>query len=311
MKQKVKRTYKGLSKRTRSLLRRQEGLDVEFKRCVQGVDQVDLVGFANSPQGGSILIGVDEVAKSRAPQRGVVVGCEVGDREKQLLHNKATDCVPPVRLEVFIENVSTRKPIFRVEIPESAHKPHCTRRGTYKIRGDGRSNALLPRSLLAIFMEAEGDQFLRRFKRATEQMRSDVESDYAQLLADLRTIEQRLVGVLGKTVEARRGAAGEGEEVVDLVAATNSKVATLESGQRDTREKLDLLLAHFELEDALQARRHQRVALFVSLLLMNDRSLPADRVLRALRRNFPEIRVEALNRWVVEFFDELGARSSD
>jgi ATP-dependent DNA helicase RecG len=161
------REFKRITTRSKGLLTKQEGLDVDFKSDLKGLHPEDLIAFANSPEGGAILIGVEEVRMDDGRQRGKVVGCPVGDGERLLIHNKAEDCIPPVEVMIFIENAATETPFFRVEIPSSSHKPHCTRRGTYKIRGDGRSKALLPNRLLAIFMAAEGEEFIRRFTEAT------------------------------------------------------------------------------------------------------------------------------------------------
>ena len=90
----VKREYKQISQRAKSLLSKPEGVDVDFKREINGIKSRDLVSFANSPQGGAILVGVDEYTNKNGLQRGQVVGCDVDDSARLSLINKATDCYP-------------------------------------------------------------------------------------------------------------------------------------------------------------------------------------------------------------------------
>ena len=166
--------FKGMSSRARLLLARKEGLDAEFKAQLNGLEVEDLVAFANSRRGGAILIGVSECSDNHHVQHVEIVGCDVGDSEKQYILNKAQSCNPPIDVEVYIENLDD-KPFFRVEIPSGVEKPYCTAGGTYKIRGDGRTNSLVPRQLLSMFMETENEKFLRRFQEATRKLEEEVQ----------------------------------------------------------------------------------------------------------------------------------------
>jgi len=166
--------FKGMSSRARMLLARKEGLDGEFKAELNGLDPGDIVAFANSERGGAILIGVAEESDNHDVQRVEIVGCGVGDNEKQIILSKAQSCIPPVDVEIFVENLDD-KPFFRIEIPSGANKPYCTASGAYKIRGDGRTNPLLPRQLLSIFMESESDKFFDRFQEATRKLEEELQ----------------------------------------------------------------------------------------------------------------------------------------
>ena len=165
--------FKGMSSRARILLARREGIDAEFKRQLNGLSAEDLVAFANSRRGGAILVGVDEDSDGNDVQHVEVVGCDVGDHEKQVIHSKAQSCIPPVEIEVFVENLDD-KPFFRIEIPSGDEKPYCTASGAYKVRGDGRTDALLPRQLLSIFMESESEKFFVRFHKATTRLEEEL-----------------------------------------------------------------------------------------------------------------------------------------
>lgn len=118
-----KRT-KGLSPLSRNLLSAGESDQVDFKKVPDGVSQEDLVAFANSDNGGQILVGVVEEAAGGA-QVGGVRGCDVSDSAILQITNKAVTCIPPVSIEITIENLDAQ-PILRIAIPSSATRPHCT-----------------------------------------------------------------------------------------------------------------------------------------------------------------------------------------
>lgn len=150
------------SDRAKQLLAGAESYDVEFKDGLDGLKDSDLVAFANSRTGGTILVGVRDVDGENG-QYGKVIGCDVSDKSKLSILNRAGSCVPPIELEIYIEGVGQR-PFLRIELPSSPHKPHCTGGGRYSIRGNGRTNPLLPEQLLGLFMEREGEAFASRFR---------------------------------------------------------------------------------------------------------------------------------------------------
>ena len=63
---------------------------------------------------------------------------------------------------------------FRIEIPSGKEKPYCTAGGTYKIRGDGRTNTLFPGRLLSLFVEKQSELFFDRFREATKEIGKDM-----------------------------------------------------------------------------------------------------------------------------------------
>ena len=204
MQRSEKTEFRTVSSRAKSLLARTEGLDVDFKRSASGVDSEDFVAFANSARGGAILVGVDETTNSQGLQRGVVVGCDVGDRPKQILLNRAASCVPAVHVQVFIENTA-RKPFFRVEILPSRRRPHSTGGGTYKIRGDAITRSLQPNELLVMFLEAEEESFIGRFRAATKELgdglkslRSSTQAETEHLVDTIRMFSRDTLDYLGQ-----------------------------------------------------------------------------------------------------------------
>ena len=156
-----------------------ESHDVEFKESIFGLEASDIVAFANSEKGGTIFLGVREDSDSAGHQRGYVIGCPVGDKEKLKIINKAESCIPPIDVDVYEERVYG-KSVYRIHIPAGVDKPYCTSGGTYKIRGDARTNPLTPSRLLNLFLEKEGDRFINRFKEATQELTMSLDSLTAQ-----------------------------------------------------------------------------------------------------------------------------------
>jgi ATP-dependent DNA helicase RecG len=158
--------YKHLSKRAEELLQHEEGLEVEFKQSQDAMDIGDIIAFANSPYGGTILIGIKEVIAENGRQRGVIVGCRTGDKEKLKLISKINNITPQLKVDIYVENLEKR-PFYRLEIPSGPDKPYCSSSGEYKIRDDGHVKPLFPETMLKILLEREGEKFHRRFEHST------------------------------------------------------------------------------------------------------------------------------------------------
>ncbi len=246
----MQKEYRGLSRRTQSLLKISEGMNVDFKREVSGIKSRDLVAFANSPLGGTILAGVDEYTDIDGVQRGAIVGCEVDDNARLMVINKATDCLPTVEVGIFIENIA-RKPILRIEIPPGPHKPYCTQRGEYCIRSDARVRALFPDELLAIFMDREGEQFLSRFRDAVLQLEQQVGSIRHALSAgmldvsrDIHDLDDQLHRTLTRIGQLTQSNKRRSRDLLQVLKESRNSLLTLEqlilSGEANG-ERLEML----------------------------------------------------------------------
>ena len=225
--------YAAISSKALSLLSRSEGYELEFKENLHALEPEDLVAFANSPEGGVILVGVRERKADNGRQRGVVVGCPVGDPEKLSIVNKAESCVPPIAIDVIVENAEA-KPFFRVEIPSGPNKPYATAAGTYKIRGNGRTLPLLPSRLLAMFMASENREFVERFRVATRELERDVADTKARLMEEtnrllhsLALLDEKLEATLTAQQPADRGRAGKATDLAEIAAELTRKIDTL------------------------------------------------------------------------------------
>ena len=258
--------YRGITKRSRQLIARQEGIDVDFKRQTRGIESVDLVAFANSDVGGAILVGVDEATSESGVQRGVVVGCPVNDSAKLSILNKAEDCVPPVEIEIVVENLN-RNPFLRVEIPceRNCSRPYCTKRGLYAIRGDGRTKALLPGRLLTLFAETDSAEFIRRYQQATAELEATFTQVQRRLEDELQKLQERVFESameidihLERISNSAEGAfdssdmaAGFADETLGQINQLDERLMSIESEIWHMQRSLWVLINHFDLEAQL------------------------------------------------------------
>ena len=174
---------------TRTLLASGETEWVDYKKIPGGVSADDLVAFANSG-GGQLLIGVVETEKNGA-QAGMVVGCDVSDSAVLQILNRASSCIPPVSVDIYIENLG-REPIFRILVPASSTKPHCTPKGVYCRRDGTRTRALHPAEMLNIFLDIEAQAFAKKFEYAANKIADDLTSLEESLDASIGRMADQL-----------------------------------------------------------------------------------------------------------------------
>ncbi|MDO6562583.1 ATP-binding protein [Amphritea sp. 1_MG-2023] len=267
----VRREYRGVSQRAKSLLAKPEGVDVDFKREISGIKSRDLVSFANSAQGGAILVGVDEYTSPDGVQRGRIVGCDVDDGARLSLINKSTDCYPIVDIELVIENIS-RKPFFRLEIAPGNKRPYCTQRGEYAIRADARSRALYPEELLAMFMDREGELFLSRFREAVAQLEQRLgQMDHAfgagmvHLVTHLDELDSQVRRMLARVDQMTDSAKKRSRNMLQALRDSQDSIAGLEvllmaqNGNPSGREMMrDFYRRLDQLTDSLDAHEEDK-----------------------------------------------------
>jgi predicted HTH transcriptional regulator len=187
----VARRTKTISKSTRTLLAEGESERADFKRTPDGISAEDLVSFANTEAGGSILAGVEEQCGPGGEQIGVVRGCDVSDATILQITNKALSCVPAVGIRVHIEGLG-KTPFLRVDIPPSQTKPHCTPKGIYCRRDGSRNRPLHPGELLSIFLESESRAFAEKFEAAASRITDDLGELEASLDHSIRSMADQL-----------------------------------------------------------------------------------------------------------------------
>ena len=177
-----------LSADTRRRIKEPEGVDADFKETHKSIKADDLVAFANN-RGGVIFVGVKESVGTDGRQYGEVVGCEISDDARISIINKASQCSPVVEIDLVVENVSTKRPIIRVEIAEGKDKPYGTSGGVYKRRVGARNVAIDASLMKALVLESESDQFIQRFKGAGDEIVEAVNDVHGSLLGAISRVE--------------------------------------------------------------------------------------------------------------------------
>jgi hypothetical protein len=227
---------------------------VEFKEKVSGLDSEDLVAFANSSDGGSILIGVREINRPDGTQSGEPVGHKVDDGTRLQIMDKALSCSPPVQIDITIENLNA-VPFLRVDIPSGSQKPYATKSGTYKIRENGRNGPIHPPQLLKMFMEHEGEQFKMRFAEATaridEQLKATLEG-----VANLESGISEKIESIGSNLGWADYKVGETTDSIDAVQAL---VRHLIQESNSQTERLRAIARKVEAADPVKRRAEERL----------------------------------------------------
>lgn len=284
-----KRKYLGTSTRAEILLNKEESFDVDFKSNSE-ISIEDLVAFANSELGGTILLGVDEIEDKDGTQKGRIIGCNVSDATKLKIVNKANQCIPHVNISIHIEN-SKSKPFYRIEIPSSKNKPHCTQKGIYKTRGDGANKPLLPQELLRIYLDAESDNFLKKYSKATIEMRNELQNLHKSQIKNMwnstfetqGNIQEAVDGIetmlddvhmkiedsqndLQNLVDDIKVETLEMKQDLEITYEVKHKIKQVDSNIINLAWKLNSLLDHFKLEDPeiKYARNHSKMMLQAS-----------------------------------------------
>jgi predicted HTH transcriptional regulator len=240
-------TFSSLSQRVKALLRSQEDTDVEFKQSTAALESSDITAFANSERGGAILIGVAETKDAAGHQVGQVIGCPTGDKAKLQVLDKAMSCLPPVPLEIFVENTSD-KPFFRIEIPSGPDRPYATGGGVYKTREDGRVRALAPADLLRLLLEKEVAVFEQRFAGVTVALLGQLEALQAAVTEVSASIKESVDGIdstLGWTEM-------KVDDTASDISSTLSLAKTIRDGVKDIEDRVVSLLSHSGAPDPVK-----------------------------------------------------------
>jgi len=308
MKNNKKYEYKGISKRVQNLLNRIEDYDVEFKETIRALETEDLVAFANSDEGGSILIGVRQTEEGK----GEIIGCPVGDEEKVSIINKAESCFPPIDIEIFTENTS-KKPFFRIEIHDCKNKPYSTSSGIYKIRGDGRNKALLPGRLLTMFVEIESKKFIERYRKATDEIEKRMNSLIKKIDIMSYEIDEKLLGILAHAEDAAsfsEDSLATSEDTSEAISSVDDKLDDLYSIIQNIKGKIDAMIIEFKIEPLYSrllkfAKRTIKNSAIMLDLYKGNRKFKKDEILNELRSQFPWVSDEKLEEWFRDGIKEL------
>lgn len=255
----VTSSYKKISKRAKELLASGEGKHVDYKERVKGLHAEDLVAFANSAEGGAILIGVRDASGEDGAQYGEPVGHPIDDDSRLQIMGKALSCSPPIQIEIAIENLDV-KPFYRLEIPSGAHKPYATNGGTYTIRENGRNNPILPEQLLNVFLEREAEEFTRRFTEATTKL----DSQMASALGSVQDLEHIITSKIEEIGRTLGWAEYKASDAADTIETVQSHAAALIKESRKQTQRLRAISRKVEADDPV--RREAREEILKDLL---------------------------------------------
>lgn len=295
--------YKNLSKKVKLLLSREEGYDVDWKRNVKGLSSKDIVAFANSKNGGSILIGVDEQQAKNGRQQPNIVGCKISDENKMSIKTKALNCNPPIEVEIINENTD-KMPFYRLEIPSGDNKPYCTQQGVYKIRDDGLNKAITPNKLLSIFIELESDKFLKRFKEAAD----EIENNIAHVSRDIKEALFNLENIL-PTVESLEELNYIPDEILGYVENIDSEVKDINSSVDWNEKRIMSLLNHFSIEDPKITNLKQIFKGSLTLHMEAGTNIQDEKFLESMEKTFFGATKEQLELWRDELIEEINEHS--
>jgi len=225
-----------------TLLAEGESERADFKRAPDGIGAEDLVAFANTDAGGNILAGIEEIVGADGTQRGAIKGCDVSDATILQVLNKAVSCVPPVAIDVHIENLRA-KAILRIAIPPSENRPHCTPKGIYCRRDGSRNRPLHPPELLRMFLEIEARAFADRFESAANKIGKN--------LKGLETTLQSSIKSMGDQLGWAEFQLGDTESTLGSIQAY---IRNLNVEANDTSERLRALFRQDRREDPVRAK---------------------------------------------------------
>lgn len=294
----MKNEYKTLSSRVKLLLNREEDYDVDWKQSINGLDSQDIVAFANSKKGGSILIGVAERVDKNGKQIAEIVGCKCSDLSKMNIKNKALNCIPPIEITIVKENTN-EMPFYRIEIPSGTNKPYCTQKGIYKIREDGHNKGITPNELLRMFMDLESDKFLKRFKKAAAEIEyniSNVSDDIEQALGHLEDILPQ--------VEAIEELSYIPDEILGYVEKVYSEVGDINATVNWNEKRIVMLLNHFNIEDPKIANLKQMFKSSLNDYIEDGRDITSPEFLKRMEKIYFGATKEQLKLWRDEFLKE-------
>jgi len=248
------RAFKGYTGITKKLLSRGEGSDVDYKEILKGLTSDDLVAFANSELGGTILVGVKESIREDGSMFGLPIGHAIGDGVEHQIRNKASQCVPAIKVSISFEGTS-EKPIVRIKIPSGDSKPYCTNKGTYKIRDGNMNAAIHPPKLLQMFIVSETEIFTERFQENTRNLE--------KMTAGIYKLIDNLESTVGSKIDdidsSMMMAEWEASDASSAASNVLSIVSNLQKEAVENRKRVKAFLDKSDAEDPLKPYQRQQI----------------------------------------------------
>lgn len=260
-----KSNFQNISKKARALLSSGESKSVDYKVKLAGLHPDDLVAFANSKNGGTILIGVREISGHGGKQEGEPIGHPIDDKSKLQIMGKALSCSPPIQIEIFVENLGDRA-FYRIEIPSGANKPYSTSSGTYKIREDGHNIPLLPEPLLRIFLEQEAAEFKSRFAEATKEL----EWHMGDTLGLIEQLEQTISMKIGDIDSSLGSAEHRAGDAADTIWVVRHQVQLLATELEKQKQRTKAIALKVGADDPIKQKAEKETLQFLIQKLENN-----------------------------------------
>jgi len=295
----MKMEFKTISKKAKSLLSREEGYEVELKQSEVGLETEDLVAFANSKNGGSILVGIKEIKDKFGKQKAKIVGCKGTDKEKMSIKQKALNCIHSIDVEIFKENTDENL-FYRIEIPSGENKPYCTSKGIYKIRDDGHNKVIDPDKLLLMFINLESDKFLKKFKEATKEIEnslSDISRDINESLNHLSDIVPQLSDLEVYSYLT--------EDILHYAEKTQDYVENMAADLNQNERRILTLMEHFNIEDPYLTDLKESAMQFMKWDAERVENIFSKAYLEKIKSTFPNLDFKLLNACQQAIRDEI------
>lgn len=180
--------YPEIRPETRALLENPETREIEYKQSIAGLDASDMVAFANA-NGGTILIGVQEIEDESGRQRGEIVGQRGSfDDNRNAMNSMASSCRPPLNITIVREQDGD-KFIYRVDIEKHSSGLCCTSGGRYVRREDGSKKAIDPTTITAIVLEKESTKFIQQLEESGRAFVEELSSGQESLNIQIREVQ--------------------------------------------------------------------------------------------------------------------------
>ena len=218
---------------------------------------------------------------------------------KDNILTKAQHCIPPVNIEIIIENLAD-KPFYRIEIPSGKSKSYCTQKGIYKIRDDGNNKLLTPQDLLTIFLENESEMFLKRFKEASKELEETINGTFNDIL----TIKSQLDDIVPQVDELEEYKFMS-DDILGAVNEIRNEVDSVNSIAYWNQERIMAILNHLNIEDPHTAHLKNLVNGRIEDYLEDGGTLKREDHIQRLIKTFPTIKEDILELWYDELIEDL------
>lgn len=293
----MNKKIKTISNRAKQLLNHEEGHDVDWKREIKGLKSHDIVAFANSEKGGSILIGIEESRDNKGKQIANIIGCDCNEENKRNILSKAQNCIPPIEVKIIIENTNEES-FYRIEIPSGEHKPYCTQEGVYKIRDDGHNKSIAPNKMLSMFIEMESNEFLKRFKEAAK----EIENNINNVSGDIKEALVRLDDIMPQ-IESMEELNHIPDEILGYVKQIQLESGDINSTANWNEKRLIVLLNHFNIEDPKMTNLKQMFKRSLKRHIESGHDITTKEFFEDIK-NYYNATEKQLKRWLDEFILE-------